>query len=117
VIDRESFGVFGGQSFAIGEVRVIVIVLNRVVRLVIESLPHRRCGSSVHSNDALVELGDSHAGDLALANGETRLRVHRFAHRRDSRAHVRSQHPHSVSFETVAFGDVESGHVVSSLSD
>jgi hypothetical protein len=117
VIDRKSFGVFGGQSFAIGEVRVIVIVLNRVVRLVIEPLPHRRCGSCVHSNDALIELCYPHSGDLAFANRQTRLDVDGLAHGRHARTHVGSQLPQTMGFEAVSIGDIESGHVVSFLSD
>jgi hypothetical protein len=54
---------FLGQESGISD-----IALQLFVKPVIETLLHRQCSSSVQPNMALIELGDAHPGDFALAD-------------------------------------------------
>ena len=110
VVEREPFGVLDGQPFPLG-VTGIRAPLGDVGEVVFgQRLGRARGLAPLLADRAVVDLGDAHPRQLALAHREDALLVHRVAQRARADAHLGPQLPHANFGIALAVGDLDARH-------
>ncbi len=110
VVEREQLGVLDREPFAFR----VAVVRTPVEHVGVVVFRHRALGAGrrapLLADHAAVDLGDTHAGQLALAYRQDALFVDRVAQRARTHPHLRPQRPHAYLGIGLAFGNGDVRH-------